>query len=75
MHICYTIFEVIKLAEICLDCLNKINGTNDSAKKYIISKDCDLCEECGEWKRVVVVERKYYYLYKFRIIIIPFKKL
>ena len=61
------------MAEFCLDCWNKINGTNDSAKKYIISKDLDLCEGCGEWKRVIVAEKKYHYLYKFRFIIIPIK--
>ena len=48
-------------------------GTNDSEKKYIISKELDLCEECGEWVPVIVVERKYYYLHKFRFFIMPFK--
>lgn len=45
---------VIIMAELCLDCLNKIMGTNDPAKKYLISRSYDLCEECGEWKRVVI---------------------
>lgn len=60
------------MAEFCLECLNKINETNDKASKYIISKDLDLCEGCGQWKNVVVMERKYYYLYKFRFFVFPY---
>ena len=45
------------MAEFCLDCLNKLNGRNDPKSKYIISRDLDLCEGCGEWKHVVVMER------------------
>lgn len=69
----YTIIEVIDVAEFCLACLNKINKTNDSSKKYFISKDLDLCEECGEWKNVIIMERKGYYLFRFRFIMLPFK--
>ena len=50
--------EVIVMAEFCLDCLNKLNERNDPAWRYVISRDLDLCEECGEWKHVVVCERK-----------------
>ena len=42
------------MAEFCLDCWNKIMGTTDSPKKYIISKEPDFCEECNEWKPVIV---------------------
>lgn len=49
------------MAEFCLECWNELNGTNDSEKEYIMSKDLDLCEGCGEWKRVIVAERKIYY--------------
>lgn len=45
------------MSEICLDCLNKINKTKDSKWRYVLSWERDLCEECGEYKRVVVVER------------------
>jgi hypothetical protein len=38
----------------CLDCLNRITGTANSPKKYIISKDFDLCEECGQMKPVII---------------------
>lgn len=42
------------MAEFCLDCWNKIMGSNDSSRKYILSEDLDLCEECGEMKPVIV---------------------
>ena len=42
------------MAEFCLDCWNKVMDTNDPPKKFIISRDLDLCEECGQWKRVIV---------------------
>lgn len=61
------------MAEFCLECWNRINETQDSPKKYIISKELDLCEGCGEWKQVVIAERKYYYLHKIRYFILPFK--
>lgn len=60
------------MAEFCLECLNKMYGRNDSTKKYIISKEYDLCEGCGEWKNVVVAERKSYYLYQMRCFLLPF---
>ncbi|MBR3576619.1 MAG: hypothetical protein IKL42_04350 [Clostridia bacterium] len=61
------------MAEFCLDCWNKINETNDPAIKYIISKDLDLCEGCGPFKHVIVVERSFYWYRKLRFIIAPFK--
>ena len=51
------------MAEFCLDCWNKINKTEENEKKYVLSKDLDLCEGCGEWKRVIIMERKAYYMY------------
>jgi hypothetical protein len=61
------------MAEYCLECWNRINGTNDPPKKYIISKELDLCEGCGEWKNVIIIERKYRYKYKLRFFIAAFK--
>ncbi len=46
------------LAEFCLECLNKISRTNYTEKDFIISKDLDFCEECCEYKHVVVVSKK-----------------
>lgn len=48
------------MAEYCLDCWNKINDTNDPAKDYIISKEPDLCEGCGQMKPVVIMRRADY---------------
>ncbi len=55
------------MAEFCLDCLNRINGTNESEEKYVISRDLDLCEGCGEWKSVVVLERRACFVYIWRM--------
>lgn len=55
------------MAEFCLECWNKINGKDDPPSRYIISKDLDTCECCGEWKNIIIVERDYYYLRKFRV--------
>ena len=45
------------MAEFCLECWNKINGTRDSAWRYVLSWEEDLCEECTQWKRVIIAER------------------
>ena len=45
------------MAEFCLECWNKINETKDSKWRYILSLHKDLCEECGQYKRVIIVER------------------
>jgi len=64
----YNIYEVIYMAEFCLECWNKINNSNDKKFKYIMSKYPDLCEECGENKQVIVGLRQYCYINRFRII-------
>ena len=48
------------MAEFCLDCWNKINGTKHSKRKYVLSKELDFCEGCGELKHVVIMERTGY---------------
>lgn len=52
------------MAEFCLECLNKINETNDSKWRYVLSWEKDLCEECGQYKHVVIVERRWSRLQK-----------
>ena len=42
------------MAEFCLECWNKIMETDDPPKKYLISRELDLCEECGQWKPVII---------------------
>ena len=61
------------MAEICLDCLHKISNAKYGKYKYILSKELDLCEECGEFKPVVIMERNAYYVHKFKFFILPFK--
>ena len=61
------------MAEFCLECWNKLNGTDDDERKYVLSKEWDLCEGCGKWKPVIIMERKAYYIYKLRYFVIPFK--
>lgn len=61
------------MAEFCVECWNKISGNNHKPRKYILSKELCLCEECGEYRRIILNERKYYYLYKFRFIILIFR--
>ena len=65
--------EVRKMAEFCLECWNKMNNTNYPAKKFILTEENDLCEGCGELKKVVIMEKRHYYLHKFRLFFIPFK--
>ena len=45
------------MAEFCLDCWNKINEIHDCKWRYTFSQDKDLCEECGQYRRVIVSER------------------
>lgn len=45
------------MAEFCLDCWNKLNGT--SYTKRQVRTDMDLCEGCGEWKPVIVAFRRH----------------
>ena len=44
------------MAEICLDCWNELTGKRYTKRKYILSKDLDLCENCGEYKNVINIE-------------------
>lgn len=50
------------MAEFCIDCWNKLYETNEPAKKFILSKRLDLCEECGEMKQIIIAVRKRYLL-------------
>lgn len=65
------------MAEFCLACWNKINGTNDSPQKYLFSDEPELCEGCGKQKRIIITERKSYYKsyyrYKLRFVIAALK--
>ena len=43
------------MAEFCLDCFNKLHGTNYTKWDVVLSWGNDFCEECCEFKRTVVV--------------------
>ena len=60
------------MSEFCLDCWNKLNKANYDAKRFVISKDLELCEGCGEWKQVIIVERKKYRTHKRYNLVYPF---
>lgn len=46
------------MAEFCLACWNEINGTDDTEADYVLSRELELCEGCGRWKRVVEARRR-----------------
>ncbi len=61
------------MSEICLECWNKENQSKDKPIKYILSKELELCEECGEYKHTIVMYRSAYYARKFRYVLFPFE--
>ncbi len=48
------------MAAFCLDCLQKIMETDYPKNYFRISRELDFCEECQQWKRVVVSIRLRY---------------
>lgn len=52
------------MSELCLNCYNKIMQTNDSKHKFILSLRRDLCEECGQYKRVIIRAKWRYILWE-----------
>ena len=42
------------MAEFCLDCFNKYNDEKLTENEVILSKDLDFCEDCCQYKRVVI---------------------
>ncbi len=42
------------MAEFCLDCLNKYSNEKLTENDVILSKEPDFCEECCQYKRVVI---------------------
>lgn len=51
------------MSEICLECYNEIMGINDPPEKYVLSKDLDICEECGQFKHIIIREHLWYDMY------------
>ncbi|BFK87685.1 hypothetical protein I4200191B4_19910 [Pseudoflavonifractor gallinarum] len=48
------------MAELCLDCWNKLTDSEYSPKCFLFSEEPDLCEECGEWKTVIIRFKRRY---------------
>ena len=42
------------MAEFCLDCFNKYNDDKLTENEVILSKDLDFCEDCCQYKRVII---------------------
>lgn len=51
--------------------LEKLNKEENDKRKYVLSKDLDLCEGCGEFKNVVVGIKSYVTVFDY--ILFPFK--
>jgi len=54
------------MAELCVKCYQQEceeMGEPFAERGLVISKDADLCETCGEWKPVVVRQKKLHFLY------------
>lgn len=50
--------EVVPMAEFCLECWNRLNGTHYTEREMVVDHDeLDLCEGCGKVKPCIVVER------------------
>ena len=50
------------MAEFCLDCWNKLTGSEYSPQCFLFSKEADLCEECREWKPVIISFKGRYFV-------------
>ncbi len=48
------------MSEICLDCWNKHKEKPDKPRKFIRSWSPELCEECGQYKHVIIRYKLYY---------------
>ena len=46
------------MAEFCLACLNKLSGTSYTEADVLLSREVDLCENCGKIVPVVVGRRR-----------------
>lgn len=62
------------MAEFCLSCWNRLNGRSDPAYKYVLSKDLDLCEGCGQITHVIVKARSFPGLYRLCSAVSPRKR-
>lgn len=52
------------MAEFCLECWEEINPDYEIPANYILSKELELCEGCGEWKHVLEPKQRFSLLRK-----------
>ena len=45
------------MADFCPDCVRKVFGVDRRDKDFVLSDDLCFCEECCEWKKVVICEK------------------
>jgi hypothetical protein len=57
----------------CLECWNETHGCIDKPRRFIFSREPELCEICGQYKRVIIRMRRYYYIRALDILLIPLK--
>ena len=48
------------MSELCLDCYNAITQENHTKKEFLMTRKPDFCEECGQWKPVIIRVRTRY---------------
>ncbi len=48
------------MAEFCVQCYNRINQKKTHPCDYILSFYPELCEGCGEYKRVIILRTPYW---------------
>ena len=46
------------MAEFCLVCLNKLSGKSYTEADFLLSREAELCENCGKMVPVVVRRRR-----------------
>ena len=60
------------MAEFCLKCLNRIDGTSTRPEDVVLSKDLNLCEGCGKYKHTVICKKNYQWPLRFELVFFPF---
>lgn len=50
------------MAEFCPKCWNEWNQIDNPKEAYVLSWGLELCEGCGQWKRIVIMPRRHWIL-------------
>ncbi len=56
------------MAEFCVDCWNKLHGKDYSPYEFDLTWRKELCEGCGEYKRIIVGRSRFYWDYRFILV-------